>query len=134
MSDEIQTEVWEYSNAKSAALLVLVRIANNAANSTRESVTPVSELMKYTRLARRTVFYNVNKLEEMGEITVLGDRHTPATYRIREYTSWTDFGTWKKELVKSNIYPEDYQQPGNIKDPERQRAIQASRPRPRRKR
>lgn len=123
MSRKIEQEVWDYSNAKASALLVLVCIANDAADATREAIIPIKDLMRLTRLAERTVYYNLNKLEEMGDLQVLGDRHTPAAYRVREYIA-TDGYLDGRQL---NVFEQHYQQSGNIKDPARQRAIQAKR-------
>ena len=126
MTRELETEVWNYSNAKAATKLVILAIANEGGNSTREAVIPIAELMRLTGLARASVYLNLHKLEEMGEIKVLGDKHHPAAFRIREFLIWD--GNHGK-MTKANIYPEHYPQRGNVKDPERQRAIQAYRPR-----
>ena len=131
MSREIETEVWKYSHAKASTLLVLLCIANDAANATREAIIPVIDLMDLTRLAERTVYLNLDKLVEIGEITVIGDKHHTPSYRIREYVVTTPGYLHGQQL---NVYAEHDPQPGNIKDPERQRAAHAQREYPTRKR
>lgn len=73
MSVYAYTAVWDHSEAKGNARLVMLAIADSANKETGEAVIAVGFIARMTRLGESTVRAHVRDLEEAGEL-VLVDR------------------------------------------------------------
>jgi hypothetical protein len=88
MSIRIMQRVWDYSEAREGALLVLLAIADNADSETGEAWPSIKLLAQKTRLSPRAVSYATKKLVDLGEIEVLerggrkGERGRANRYRV----------------------------------------------------
>lgn len=89
------SEVWKYSKARGTDRLVLLALADQARDETREAWPSISYLAKRCLCDKRTVQRNIRNLEGIGEVLVIRgaagiDRHRPKaatsnTYRIVVY-------------------------------------------------
>lgn len=81
----VSTLVWQHSEAKGGALLVLLALADHAHEDGGGCYPSVAMIMKKTRLTERAVQYNLRKLErELGEITTVkpGGGRFATTYKV----------------------------------------------------
>jgi len=121
MSLNIIREAWQLSRADGSALLLLLAIADNANDETREAWPSIPYLADKCRCSERWVRYLITQLEELGEVEVSKRPTGGNLYRVTDYNGLN----WREQK-----YPA---LGGDIKDPERQRAITANRPRRRRR-
>jgi hypothetical protein len=84
MSIAISTLVWETSEAKGGALLVLLALADHANDQGGSCFPSVDRISQKARQCERNVQYNLRKLEKMGEIqtVALGGGHRATSYQI----------------------------------------------------
>lgn len=69
MSIEVMTKVWDQSQQKGSALLLMIAIADNA-NKAGECWPGLDYLAEKTRISRRQVQRLIHKLEDEGELAV----------------------------------------------------------------
>ncbi|TDD03116.1 helix-turn-helix domain-containing protein [Saccharopolyspora terrae] len=83
MSIKVMNWVWDQSPAKGTELLMLLAIADNAADDGTNAFPSVSTLARKTRLDQRTVQRIIRKLSEQGRLAVeeRGGRH-PNRYSV----------------------------------------------------
>jgi hypothetical protein len=84
MSIKVMSWVWEESPASGAALLLLLAIADHAADDGANAYPSVKTLMKKTRMSRSSVFRALKELVEYGwlEIESRGVGRETSHYRI----------------------------------------------------
>lgn len=70
MSIRTSDDVWKFSQAKGSDLLVLLAIADNADEETREAYPSLAHIAKKTRLSARAVNYCLARLMELGELQI----------------------------------------------------------------
>ena len=90
MSIKIQTQVWDYSKAKGSTLLVLIAIADGAADETREHWATIKHICDKTRLGERGVQQCISDLKLLGELEVTprfrkNGSQSCNTFKISEY-------------------------------------------------
>jgi hypothetical protein len=92
MSIRVIQDVWDHSQARDGALLVLLAIADSADPETREAWPTVKFLAAKCRLSERAVSYATKKLVSIGEIEVLerGGRQGPRGRANRYRVTLTD--------------------------------------------
>ncbi|MFC7342062.1 helix-turn-helix domain-containing protein [Saccharopolyspora griseoalba] len=83
MSIKVMNWVWDESPAKGTELLMLLAIADNAADDGTNAFPSVSTLARKTRLDQRTVQRIIRKLSDQGQLLVeeRGGRH-PNRYSV----------------------------------------------------
>lgn len=121
MSGKIWGEVWDYTRASGAALTLLLALADSANTDTRLVWLSVPSLAEKCRCSGRWIRFCTTKLEELGEIEVAKTPTGGNIYYILPYNGLD---------ARAEQHPKRGE---NIKDPERQRAITAARPKRRRR-
>lgn len=83
MSIRVTTHVWEHSQARGTALLLLLALADQS-NDQGISWPSVGFLAAKARLSEREVHYLIKKIAETGELQVLrgGGRKRPNVYQL----------------------------------------------------
>ena len=90
MSVKVQSRVWEHSQATGNALIVLLKIADNADDSGNNAWPSIARLAHYCRCSRSTVKRSLRELVELGELEVVqrgggrgqGSRYGSNLYRV----------------------------------------------------
>ena len=109
-------EVWDYSRTRGSARLMMLALADNANDETRETFPSLTYLARKCNCSYRQARFLITRCEELGELVVLERPGTSSIYRIREYNGLDE---------RLERYPD---QGKNVKDVDRQRAIHAKRP------
>ena len=88
MSVKAMAEVWETSEAKGNARLVLLAIADHVNPSTGTAWPSIRRLADYCKIDRSNVIRNINKLIDLGELSKdAGDGRENTRYRITLHNS-----------------------------------------------
>ena len=84
MSVKIVSEIWEHSQAKDSALLLLLALADHADSVSTECWPSVARLARLIRKSERNTRYLLRKLEEGGHIAIKikGSARKTNLYRI----------------------------------------------------
>ena len=89
MSVRVQSWVWRYSRATGNALIVLLKIADNADDDGSNAWPSIAYLAEMCRCSEMTVRRAIAVLKELGELEVDlqagGGRRTPPQYRPNRY-------------------------------------------------
>lgn len=92
MSIDIMNEVWKHAPVDQGTLLVLLALADAAEDRTRTCYPGVEGLAAKSRLSERQVQYCLQRLREVGVITVQRNASPVKTnlYRISEVAQWAN--------------------------------------------
>lgn len=90
MSILIQTEVWKHSKASGTDLLLLLAIADNADEQSRQAFPAVKTIAEKCRITERGAQKCIRSLTKLGELAVTAEytqagRQRRNTYTIQEY-------------------------------------------------
>lgn len=90
MSIDIMSEVWKHAPVDQGTLLVLLALADAAEDKTRTCYPGVGSLSEKSRLGERQVQYCLQRLREVGVITIQRNASPVKTnlYRITEVAKW----------------------------------------------
>lgn len=92
MSIKVMTEVWEHAPVEQGALLVLLALADNASEDTRQCWPGLGSLSRKSRLQERQVRNCIASLRDLGIISVRRNAGPAGTnlYQIMRPSEWPE--------------------------------------------
>ena len=96
LSIKIMSEVWEHSKLRGSQLLLLLALADNAKDETREAWPGTAYLARKTRLSVRAIHRLISELEASKELSVERNRgrNRVNLFRINEYLPEENVTSW----------------------------------------